>query len=111
MLLLLIFRRGSSPEVVRIRCESDSANAHFNVDPNAPEVIRHPPGIQPQVLFQDHSETAAGVELAIPKSDAQFQGIQAMNNCGGGAEIIRVKSSIHQGAAYLLRSNILHGII
>lgn len=101
MLLLLIFRRGSSPEVVRIRCESDSANAHINVDPNAPEVIRHPPGIQPHVLFQDNCETAAGVELAIPKSDAQLQGIKGMHNCGGGAEIIRVKSSIHKGIPHL----------
>ena len=86
------FRRGSIPEVVRIRCESESANAHVHIDPNAPEVIRHPPGMQPQVLFQNNSETAAGVELDIPKQAAQFPGIK-----GGGAEIIRVKSSIHQG--------------
>ena len=86
------FRRGSTPEVVRIRCESGSANAHVHIDPNAPEVIRHPPGMQPQVMFQNNSETAAGVEMDIPKQAAQFSGIK-----GSEAEIIRVKSSIHQG--------------
>ena len=86
------FRRGSTPEVVRIRCESGSANAHVHIDPNAPEVIRHPPGMQPQVMFQNNSETAAGVEMDIPKQAAQFPGIK-----GSEAEIIRVKSSIHQG--------------
>ena len=96
-MIIVISRRGSSPEVVRIRCESESANAHIDIDCNAPEVIRHPPGIQPQVLFQDNSETAAGVEMNTPKADVQFQGIKGMHNCGGGAEIIRVKSSIHQG--------------
>ena len=48
--------------------------------------------MQPQVLFQG-VETVAGVELDIPKTNAQFPGIKG----GGGAEIIRVKSSIHQG--------------
>ena len=94
---VITFRRDSTPEVVRIRFKSDSPNAHSNVECNAPEVIRHPPGIQPQVLLQNHSETAAGVELAIPKSDAEIQGIRGMPNCGSGAEIIRVKSSVHQG--------------
>ena len=58
-------------------------------------MIRHPPGMQPQVLFQG-VETVAGVELDIPKTNAQFPGIKG----GGGAEIIRVKSSIHQGKLF-----------
>ena len=66
------------------------------MDANAPEVIRHPPGMQPQVLFQN-TETAAGVELDIPKVDTQFPGMKGTHTCGSGAEIIRVKSSIHQG--------------
>ena len=94
------YRRDSTPEVVRIRYESGSANAHVHATSDSsvkPEVIRHPPGMQPQVLFQG-VETAAGVELDIPKSsNAQFPGMK-----GGGAEIIRVKSSIHQGSKSMI---------
>ena len=91
---MLICRRDSTPEVVRFRNEG-SANAHVHATSDStskPEVIRHPPGMQPQVMFQ-RVETAAGVELDIPKSsNAQYPGSK-----GGEAEIIRVKSSIHQG--------------
>ena len=56
--------------------------------------------MQPQVLFQG-VETAAGVELDIPKSsNAQFPRTK-----GGEAEIIRVKSSIHQGTKSTLTLN------
>ena len=86
-------RRGSSPEVVRIRCQSESASAQNRNGTNAPEVIRHPTGIQPHVLFKN-TETIAGVELDIPKTDDSFQ---AAKNIGSGAEIIRVKSALHKG--------------
>ena len=87
------YRRGSSPEVVRIRCQSESASAQNRNDTNAPEVIRHPTGIQPHVLFKN-TETIAGVELDIPKTDDSFQ---AAKGIGSGAEIIRVKSALHKG--------------
>ena len=56
-------------------------------------MIRHPTGIQPHVLFKN-TETIAGVELDIPKTDDSFQ---AAKGIGSGAEIIRVKSALHKG--------------
>ena len=51
------------------------------------------------MLFQDKCETAAGVELGIPKANDQPSSGRkgGMHNSGGEAEIIRIKSSIHRG--------------
>ena len=56
-------------------------------------MIRHPTGIQPHVLFKN-TETIAGVELDIPKTDDSFEAVKGI---GRGAEIIRVKSALHKG--------------
>ena len=56
-------------------------------------MIRHPTGIQPHVLFKN-TETIAGVELDIPKTDDSFEAVKGI---GSGAEIIRVKSALHKG--------------
>ena len=76
---------------MRIRFESNGANTVVKADLNAPEVIRHPPGIQPH-LMQNHSgeTTIAGVEV-------EGANLHSSIVTTTKAEVIHVKDTVQKG--------------